>query len=177
MEHWKPVVGFYGYVVSTTGRVISFRRKEPKYLGLRDNGTGYLYTQLDKNGKQKNKYIHRLVAEAFISNPENKSQVNHINGIKTDNRVENLEWSTKDENIRHSWEIGLREKVRKIMQKRGQDSFGEKHPRSTVTEAQVLEIRKLYSDGMKPKHISDTTKVSYYTVSNIVQRKSWRHLV
>ena len=118
-EIWKDIVGYEGlYQVSNLGRVKSLgntkARKEKILLGvsISDN---YLQIGLNKNGERKRYVIHRLVAEAFIPNPLNKPQVNHINGNKKDNSVENLEWCTQCENIRHSIKKHLRGRyVRKI---------------------------------------------------------------
>lgn len=73
----------------------------------RTQRNGYLLIKLCKNGDAKHKSVHRIVAETFIPNPQNKSQVNHINGNKKDNRIENLEWATMSENIRHAYKNNL----------------------------------------------------------------------
>ena len=96
----KDIEGYEGlYSITDTGKVFSHKRG--KFLKLVKNSHGYLQVDLYKNGKGKNHQVHRLVAIAFIANPEKKEQVNHINAIKSDNRVENLEWSTHLENNRH----------------------------------------------------------------------------
>ena len=104
MENWKDIKGYEGlYMVSDQGRVRSLPRATTKGrilkpIKLRD---GYLYVVLSKNGKHKRMAIHRLVALVFISNPDNKPQVNHKSEVKTQNNVENLEWVTPSENINY----------------------------------------------------------------------------
>lgn len=110
MEEWRPVVGYEGlYEVSNTGQVRSVGRYyvnslgkrfflKGKILSLSSNGRGYLRTVLTKDKKSSSKYIHRLVAEAFILNVDGLPAVNHKNEDKSDNRVENLEWCDNEYN-------------------------------------------------------------------------------
>lgn len=111
MEQWLPVRRFEGlYEISSFGRVKSLAKyvyKERIIAGL-IHGAGYLSAHLKRDKHDYRFRIHRLVADAFIPNPGNKKTVNHKNGIKTDNRVENLEWATYSENNNHAIDNGLR---------------------------------------------------------------------
>jgi len=118
MEIWKDVVNYEdSYQVSNLGRVrtkdrwvntgTSKRFLKSQILKGDVNRYGYINYRLWKNNKLLNKLGHRLVAEHFLINLENKKEVNHKNGIKSDNRLENLEWSTRSENILHAFETGL----------------------------------------------------------------------
>jgi hypothetical protein len=93
------------YIIHEDGRVYSIKRS--KFLKPNVDERGYERVALYINGKAKNYRVHRLVAEAYIPNLDNKPQVNHKNGVKTDNRVENLEWCTNAENQQHAWDNGL----------------------------------------------------------------------
>jgi hypothetical protein len=99
-EEWRDIVGYEGYYqVSSYGRVKSFHRNEEgKLLAFRYDKDNYCVLFLHKHGKKKSQKVHRLVAEAFIPNPQSKPCVDHINTIKTDNRIENLRWCTIKEN-------------------------------------------------------------------------------
>ncbi len=156
LEDWKQIEVAPDYYVSTLGRVMSKtpHRIKPKILGIRLNPSGYpmVYMQLSFQ-----KYItvdtHRLVAKAFIPNPENKAEVNHKNGIKTDNRVENLEWVTKQENIRHRISTGI---------------WKYKVPLSRVNE--VIERNK---NGETQKQLAREFGCSQGTINRVVNFQGW----
>ena len=103
----RQIKDYSDYLITLDGKVFSMISM--KFLKLNNDGRGYLSIQLyDKKGGNKRRLIHRLVAEAYLPNPENKEQVNHINGIKSDNCLLNLEWNTSSENNKHAFRTGLR---------------------------------------------------------------------
>lgn len=107
IEIWKDIENYEDiYQVSNLGNIRN--KKTNKILKPAKDHSGYLIVNLSKNNKHKTKTIHRLVAKAFISNNDNKSQVNHKNGIKTDNNVINLEWATASENLKHAYKNKLK---------------------------------------------------------------------
>ena len=113
-EEWRDVVGYEGiYEVSNRGNVRN--KKTLRIIKSSISYHNYVRVPLRKNGKDRKLFLHRLVADAFIPNPENKEIVNHINGNKQDNRIENLEWCTYSENNVKAIKDGLRSTKRKII--------------------------------------------------------------
>lgn len=111
-EVWKNIKGYEGlYQISNLGRIKSLPRNGTKPIETIKKTTvdkyGYLRVSLSNKNKRKKVLVHRLVAQAFISNPQNKPQVNHIDGNKKNNVLENLEWCTNSENMKHAYKIGL----------------------------------------------------------------------
>lgn len=118
-EIWKDIQDYEGlYQVSNLGNIKSlhfgakanhpnWKLQQEKNLKPRIATSGYYRVELYKSHTKKYFYVHRLVATAFIANPQNKTEVNHIDGNKLNNHIENLEWNTKSENIRHSFKTGL----------------------------------------------------------------------
>lgn len=105
-EIWKPVVGYEGlYEVSSLGKIKSLKFWKERILKWWKDKDWYMLVVLCNKKVNLTSKIHRLVARSFIQNPENRPQVNHINWIKTDNRVENLEWCTVSENWIHKYRI------------------------------------------------------------------------
>lgn len=109
MEYWKEIPNTNGtYSASINGEIkrnVGFQCKKERILKQCDNGNGYKTVAISINSKPKKRYVHRLVAEVFISNQENKEEVNHIDGIRSNNKLSNLEWVTRSENHYHRYEV------------------------------------------------------------------------
>jgi predicted XRE-type DNA-binding protein len=163
MEQWKAVVGYEGiYEVSSLGRI---KKVETGRITLGSLNNGYRVTSLTKDKKISRVRVHRIVCEAFIPNTESKPVVNHINGIKTDNRLENLEWTTSLENNRHANATGLRKQV------------GSDNSKAKLNEEKVREIKALYQTGTyKQKDLAEMFGVVQTQISKIISGKLWGHV-
>lgn len=166
-EIFISIIGFDGfYQISNYGRVKSLRFNKERIIKSFIGTGGYLHTQIKNNCVMHNLSIHRLVAKHFISNPDSKPDVNHIDGNKLNNRIENLEWCTKSENIRHSFKIGTH--PRKI---------GTSNSNVKITESQVLEIRKLYDGkGISMRELANKYGLGKSSIYRIVNNISWSHI-
>jgi hypothetical protein len=181
-EIWKAVVGYEGiYEVSNLGRVRSLDRVKigsrhnsklkGKLLSLRIINHGYCAVVLYNTNSNISKTVHRIVAEAFIANPEGKKEVNHINLIKDDNRVENLEWCTRSENMIHAGKNG------KLGGTKGM-FIGSKSVRSKIVESDVIEIRRLSKEEKlsSPKIQGLFPSINARHIRDIINRVYWTHI-
>lgn len=176
MENWKWIEKYEGfYEISDQGNIRSVDRVVKCGKGTRlwkgilrklaYDKDGYFITALCKKSKREMVKVHRLVAQAFIPNIDKKPVVNHINGIKNDNRVENLEWCTSSENTNHAMRIGT-------LKIKGEDSYASK-----LKEEDIEVIFKLrYEDGWTLEKIANNYNVGYKAIHKIVKAQRWKHI-
>jgi hypothetical protein len=170
MEQWRDIEGYEGiYQVSSLGRVRRIRKRydtiDPtpeiaRVLKPKVAGKGYQTACLCWHGKHDYRYLHRLVAHAFIPNPDGLREVNHKSGDKTDNQVENLEWVTPSQNHRHAATYGLAYR-------------GEANGAAKLTAPQVREARRLSKTGITRKALAQKYGVCYGTMSDAIAGRTW----
>lgn len=173
----KRVKGYKGrYFVTKDGRVWSaprewevgmgkIRKHDGKWLRQQLDKSGYFTVKLCSEGNVRLNFVHRLVADAFLPKKKNKYHVNHIDGIKTNNHVSNLEWCTPRENAQHAAKLGLLNTAR-----------GEASGSSKLSDSDVAKVRSLHSQGIKQKEIASMFDVCPTTISRVVTRSTWNHL-
>lgn len=169
LEVWRPIPDYEElYEVSSFGRVRRIRfinhhsnkPIDPRILTLTKCKFGYMRTALCKNSKVKHLFVHRLVLEAFVGPRENDKEVAHLNGIRTDNRVNNLEWTTRKENHAHK-------------KMHGTFQSGENQKSAKLKFQDVQKIRELRKNGLKLQEIGDIYNISDSQISAICNNKSW----
>jgi len=163
-EKWRQIPGYEGwYDVSNLGRVMRMKKVNNTFAGRIIKpyvNFGYNIVALHKNGNVKNNRVHRLVMAAFVGPCPKDIQVNHIDGDKSNNCLENLEYATQSENTTHAYALGL------------QSQQGEKNNSSKLTEEDVHEIRKLFGEETQ-KEIAFMFGVSKAAINNIAVGKTW----
>lgn len=149
------------YIAFPSGHILNLHGKEMIGAIGKD---GYRHVII--NGKNIN--VHRIIAELFVQNPNDYNIVNHINGIKTDNRAVNLEWCTASDNVKHAYQTGLEQRV-----------YGERHHASKITDADVRYIRSHYIKRDKQFGATALGKqfnLDRTTITDIINGKTWRHV-
>lgn len=167
----KDCIGYEGlYAITEDGKVWSHPKKgkgahNGRWLRQGVDSRGYFQVAFKIRGKVSLYLVHRLVAKAFIPGFDPAKDVNHKDGNKLNNRVDNLEWCTRSENIRHAYNIGLRRPPK-----------GSLNGNAKLSEDDVKSIRRMLRAGASQKTLCERYGVSSQSLSNIALRKSWRHI-
>lgn len=159
---WFDIPNYEGlYQISKCGCV---KRIGGGIISDNNSTNKYKKVSLWKNNSRKYVYVHRLLAQLFIANPENKKEINHIDGNKKNNSIENLEWCSVSENAFHAYKIGLK-------------GVGEKNPNSKLKDYEVVFMRAMHEDGLRVTDIFNSYKhkISWTTIYNIVKGKQRTH--
>lgn len=177
-EIWKPIPNYEGlYEVSNLGRVKSlervvylpkrkiFRKLKERFLRLNPSSDWYPIVSLHKKSKVEVKQVHKIVGLLFVKNPDNLPYLNHINGIKTDNRSTNLEWCTHLFNMRHAFTTGL-------------IPNGERNHKAKLTDQKVRAIKRLLKINPKTnqKALSEKLNISRSVINAIAKGRKWKYV-
>lgn len=171
---WKDIPGFPGYQVSDTGLIKSCARLAKGRWGTQrikeriikhwTTKVGYCIIGLERDNKRVRKLLHRLVAQAFVPNPNNLPTVNHKDGNKSNCAADNLEWLTMGDNSRHAYRLGLK------------CADGSRNGRSKLTETIVQSIRQDRRSGMSADAIACKYNICKASVYSICSKRSWKHV-
>lgn len=178
MEQWKAIPEFEGfYEASNLGNIRSLTLLLPwksktgtpgervrKGKVLSPGRARYLQVNMSLGNKRFPRYVHRLVAQTFLPNPENKKEVDHINGDRYDNRIENLRWVTPSENMTAAYD-------------NNQQHHGTANHQAKLSEDQVFQIIEMYkTSGMSQSKIGELFEVSQTQIGNIVRGDRWKRV-
>jgi len=165
-EEWRDVVGYEEYYrVSNLGQVWSKRSNREIVGGVVGEGGRYRQITFSVHGIESTKFAHNIVMEAFVGPPPENMEVNHIDGDKLNNRLDNLEYVTHSDNVLHAFKLGL------------SNNQGENHPGNKLTKENVMEIRSLiHNSNLTLKAIGDMFNVTKYCIWDIKHKRSWNHI-
>ena len=161
-ERWLPICVRPDYEISNQGRI---RHKGFFLKPYVCKSSGYAYIKITICSKRKKLYVHRLVATAFLGDPTKElPHVNHIDTIRSNNVVTNLEWTDRSGNMKHAYKMGTR------------SAIGEASSRTKLTNQNVLEIRRLASEGKTRSELAGLFAMTRGGIDSIVRRVNWKHL-
>lgn len=165
---WVQIAQFPQYFVDETGRIASVSRKQWKDLKQRVKGDGYCGVVLYQSGVRKDVFVHVLVAEAFLGSKPVGLEVNHKNGDKTDNRLSNLEYVTRSENIQHAYRTGLHPNTAQAVKiSASRRNSGERNGKAKLTDSDAAEVLLWKDSKLSQQSVAKAFGVSQVTVGKI----------